>query len=124
MQAILNIGLDNAPIAGESFTNGVRNPEVATRMLTAVQNARHAGFKITAAKLVQSDTEPTLVLTITDDDPGLDNRIDMLATTLKQDCIAVWYPGEQWGQLIGPKAAEWGNFNPAFFFMPDGKRLG
>ena len=110
MQVILNIGLDHP--------GGRHLPHWVTAA------ARLAWFKVTGAHLVQSDSEPTLVLTVEDNEPGLDNRIDELAKTLKQDCIAVWYPEESWGMLIGPKAAEWGNFNPAFFFMPDGKRLG
>lgn len=118
MQVILNISLDGIPV-DQSFTNPIN----IRRAMTAAAVTRGAGFNVTAAKLVQSNTEPTLVLTITDDQPGLDNRIDELAKTLHQDCIAVWYPEKSWGQFIGPKAADWGDFNPAFFFTPDRTRL-
>lgn len=124
MEVILNIGLDGVPVNGESYTNGRRNPAVVERMFAAVQACRSNGFKVTKAKLVQSDTEPTLVAVVDDlNAPGQDNRIDMLSTTLKQDCIAAWYPAEQYGQLIGPRADSWGAFNPEFFIMPDGSRL-
>ena len=122
MNIILNIGLNGVP-ADLSYTNGVLNPIDMRRALTAVQTVRAYGFDMRGAKIVQSDTEPTLVVRAHSDEPGLDNRIDMLSTALKQDCIAVWYPDQAWGQLIGPRAAEWGNFNPKFFIMPDGNRL-
>lgn len=41
--------------------------------------------------------------------------IDHLAEQYAQDCIAVWMEDKNRGMLIGPKAAEWGEFNPDFF---------
>jgi hypothetical protein len=123
MQVILNIGLDGVPVHGESYTNGVRNPNKIERLFAAVGAVRDAGFKVRATKLIQSDSELTLVVAFADNGPGLDNRIAMLSAALDQDCIAAYYPDEQWGQLIGPKAAAWGQFNPEFFFLPDGSRL-
>lgn len=45
-----------------------------------------------------------------------------VAERLGQDCIAVLYVGDdgftgdgETGELIGPRAAEWGAFNPEFF---------
>lgn len=49
-----------------------------------------------------------------------------LCRSFKQDCVAVLveYPfGHKEGCLVGPKAHEWGAFNPAFFVMIDGRRL-
>jgi hypothetical protein len=63
------------------------------------------------------------VLTVSDEIAGFDNRTAMLAVALGQDCIAVWHADEAYGDLIGPKAAEWGPFNPEFFILPDGTRL-
>jgi hypothetical protein len=45
------------------------------------------------------------------------------ANELGQECIALYYPGAEFGQLIGPRAAAWGEFNPEFFLMPDGTRM-
>jgi hypothetical protein len=122
MNFILNIGLDNVP-ADLSYTNGVLNPLTTRRALQATQAARNHGFDIVRAKVVQSDTELTLVILAEDNGIGQDNRVDMLAVALKQDCIAIWSVDQQYGQLIGPKAAAWGEFNPEFFFMLDGTRL-
>lgn len=122
-QLILNIGLDGVP-ADMSYTNGVPNPLVTRQFLTTVQAVRQAGFRVQKAFIAQSDTEPTAVLVVDDgDSPGQDNRIDMLSTTLNQDCIAAWSPADAFGQLIGPRADKWGEFNPEFFIMPDGSRL-
>ena len=41
--------------------------------------------------------------------------IGLLSTDLGQDCIAAYSPDTNGGALIGPKAAEWGFFNKAFF---------
>ena len=45
-----------------------------------------------------------------------------VAERLQQDCIAVLYVGEdgftgdgETGELIGPRAAEWGAFDPQYF---------
>ena len=111
MQVILNIGLNTN--TGNRIGSG-----------WVVNAARLAWFKVTNVKVHQSDSEPTAVLTIEDDAPGLDNRIYTLSRTLGQDCIAVWYPEEAYGDLLGPKAAAWGQFNPEFFILPDGARLG
>ena len=67
-----------------------------------------------------SDTEQTLVIAVDSMTPP---RIDWLARHFAQDCIAVWYPRTWRGVLIGPNAAAWGEFNPEYFIMPDGRRL-
>lgn len=41
--------------------------------------------------------------------------IGLLSGDLGQDCIAAYSPDTNGGALIGPKAAEWGFFNKAFF---------
>lgn len=122
MKVILNIGLDNVPV-DENYANSKLNSLIARRAFTAAQAVRAHGFKVITGRVVRSDTEPTLVVQATDDAPGQDNRIDMLSTALHRDCIAVWYPDEGFGALIGPRADAWGEFNPEFFIMPDGSRL-
>lgn len=67
-----------------------------------------------------SDTERTLVLTCA---PVPTSVLYALALALAQDCIAVYDTGAQAGRLIGPKAREWGTFNPQYFIRPDGERL-
>lgn len=44
--------------------------------------------------------------------------INRLAKKLGRDCIAVYYPGLSTGQLIGPKAAAWGEFDVYKFRFP------
>lgn len=64
-----------------------------------------------------SETEPTLVcrfVWISDQD-HLRRFVNALALVFGQDCIAVYYPRDIRGELIGPKAAQWGEFNPEFF---------
>lgn len=41
-----------------------------------------------------------------------------LCEALGQDCIAVRFEGGN-GALLGPKADDWGDFNPAYFRRPD-----
>lgn len=71
-------------------------------------------------------TEPTLIVDIAPIAPRtgttwLEENIYSMAEQLKQDCIAVWFhecrnTSEQGhGALIGPKAADWGQFNPVHF---------
>lgn len=125
MRFVLNIGLDNIPVVGESFTNGVRNPLVASRYITAIQAVRAAGFSVYKNKRVQSDTEPTLVAEVMfmGHLEQLHAKVTALSDLLQQDCIAVYNPITGQGDLIGPRAAEWGPFNPEFFILLDGTRL-
>lgn len=46
---------------------------------------------------------------------SLRNIVYALAEELEQDCIAVYEPETGRGELIGPKAADWGGFNPEYF---------
>lgn len=112
MRVLLNIGL-------ESKTLGkIPAP-------WAIDAARLAWLTVVASKVVQSDTEPTLVLEVDYDGmlTGLGGRLQNLCDTLGQDCIALWMPERNRGELVGPRAAEWGPFNPEFFFLLDGTRL-
>ena len=60
-----------------------------------------------------SDTEPTLVVKMRSNNPaGLCNE---LARALDQDCIALYYPLEDRGELIGPRADKWGSFSKEYF---------
>ena len=45
----------------------------------------------------------------------LKGRMHNLAAALGQDCIAMYIPERDTGELVGPKAAEWGDFKIEFF---------
>lgn len=126
IEIILNVGLDGVPVNGESYTNGVRNPHRVEQLMAVVQATRQAGFAIIEAKLLQSDTEPTAVMRVTRAHSDLSHTRDAvfrLAQALNQEAIAAYSAGHGQGWLLGPGAHNWGDFNPAFFIMPDGKRL-
>lgn len=112
MQVLLNIGL-------ESKTLGKIAP------VTAISAAQLRWLNVTGSKLVQSDTEPTLVLEVKTsmDLIFFDNVMHQLAQDLDQDCIAWWVGQFDLGRLTGPRAAEWGEFNLELFFLLDGTRL-
>ena len=66
-----------------------------------------------------SDTEPTLIAETRR--PLNTAAAYEVAKFLKQDAIAQWDGRD--GELVGPNAAAWGTFNPAFFLTLDGSRL-
>lgn len=75
--------------------------------------------------LVESDTEPTVVV-LAEDSIGptsVRGALYAVAQALGQQAIAVWDPMTQRGALVGPQADAWGEFNPAFFILPSGRRL-
>lgn len=110
MSFILNIGLKTN--TGEQLN--------ATDTLAAVEAA---GFKVTAQSLEFSNTELTLVLLCSGHMGAYRIKIEHLCDVLKQDCIAAYDMARKYGDLIGPKAAEWGEFNPEFFLLLDGTTL-
>lgn len=113
MKFILNIGLN----AGATETIAA---DVAKQVVAANE------FLITKSAIVQSDTEPTLVCEVQalTRSPSLVLQfLYQIAIDLDQDCIAVYREATRKGVLIGPRAADWGEFNPEFFFTLDGSRL-
>jgi hypothetical protein len=83
------------------------------------------------ARVVQSDTEPTAVLRLTPATvarhsmSSLHHTLHLVACFLNQDCIAIHdtsHPAT-YGALVGPKAKEWGEFNPELFLLEDGGPL-
>lgn len=77
------------------------------------------GGKIEEAAIHESDSEETVVIRLAEPLPS--HSLEWLSAELLQDCVAqaVGYAGE----LQGPKAADWGPFNPAYFLQLDGRRL-
>ena len=110
MRLLLNIGLavDATPAIAT---------HVARQILIANDFILHGDGKV-----FESDTEPTLVIEVSPDPCGqMDFR--QVAVDLRQDCIAVYAPVTNRGMLAGPKAAEWGAFDPTKFLKLDGTRL-
>ncbi len=99
----LNIGL--------ASNNGAA-PINAVEVLTWL---RATGRKqINDARIVQSNTEPTLVVRI--DAPLNAAEAYALCAAFDQDCIAQSADGIS-GALLGPNAAQWGSFNPSYFIQ-------
>lgn len=107
MPATVNIGL--AVNDGSTI-----KPTHALAALRAV-----GGVRALIGRVFCSDTEPTLVAEI--DRPLNAAAAYEVARYLRQDAIAQWDGRE--GDLYGPNAAAWGDFNPAFFLTLDGRRL-
>lgn len=109
---LLNIGL-NASLAngGEPFTYPAGFVDA------------YAAYKLNAHALgvQQSASEETALYAI---EGGMTNtlraRIDRLAHALRQDCIAAFDTETGRGELIGPRAAAWGDFNPEYFLTAPG----
>lgn len=77
------------------------------------------GQPVLRSSLHDSDSEPTLIVETRR--PVYASAAFEIAKRLGQDAIAQWDGRD--GQLIGPAAAAWGTFNPAFFLTLDGSRL-
>jgi hypothetical protein len=97
----LNIGLDR---------NDGGNVPLHFALITIANR-----FDILDLKLAQSETERTIVCRVSILDYGSKwtDKLHEICDLLDQDCIAV-FDGKQ-GELIGPNAAKWGQFNPEFF---------
>lgn len=81
-------------------------------------------FSVLDHAVIQSDTEPTIsaVCAAYDDNLGaIVDAVNVICIALGQEAIALFF--KDWGQLVGPKAAEWGPFNPAYFVTTGGARL-
>lgn len=112
MRLLLNIGL---------HVNATQT--VAAHVAFEILKAN--GFLITRHRTVQSDTEPTLVADVLFAGmmADLSSMLHQTSVDLQQDCIAAYNVAKNRGVLVGPRAAEWGPFNPEFFFLLDGTRL-
>ena len=95
----LNIGLAN-PVTGQDNS-------IDYTLITVTDFVRN----ITNVAVKQSNTERTLVV----DCDTLWGSMNVLATALDQDCIAVLDNNTGIGQLYGDKAEAWAPFNPEFF---------
>ena len=114
MTYLLNIGLatsEGAPISAQE----------AQEALTT------QGFSISIHEVVNSTTEPTLVVLVTPPPAWRGREVYAhffsVAQMLRQDCIAVFSYDAGRGALIGPAAESWGDFNSKLFYLFDGLPL-
>lgn len=70
----------------------------------------------------QSDSEATLVVSVPSYSADL-RTLHTLAVVLQQDCVAAFDIERGVGELVGPRAAAWGTFDPEFFLTLSGERL-
>lgn len=85
------------------------------------------GLTIEALRVVESDTEPTVVAQVLAPlgwtAAAAHNAIYGAAFVLGQQAIAAYGHLVAFGQNIGPEAAAWGAFDGRLFFNLDGTRL-
>lgn len=115
MRIIYNIGLGAKDAAGNV---SLLDHEAVCEFVHELANCGFYG------SLLESHTEPTLVLEF--DYAELRKHIGAtklayrICEQFKQDCVAVYNTALEAGQLIGPRAEAWGDFNPEYFFLVDG----
>lgn len=115
----LNIGLN---IAGSANLQSMCN----SRADYALEGLRSNAYlqNVLGSRRAQSATEDTLIVKLNVSGGSMvaiRKAINELAADLCQDCIAM-YVGAEWrGELIGPNAAAWGEFNPEYFLRFDPK---
>jgi hypothetical protein len=73
------------------------------------------GLHPTGVCFAESDTEPTLIAQISRE-PSPEEAA-ALCERFSQDCFAVYDNTTKRGALLGPKASEWGPFNPEYFLV-------
>ena len=95
----LNIGLNN-PFIGDN-NSVAKTLEVALVFVQDIVNLR----------VSYDGDEPTVIIQYVSHKGSL----DVLATALDQDCVAVFDHELGKGSLIGDKAEQWGEFNPEYF---------
>lgn len=104
MSNIINIGL-HFVFKGIEYSNSVSR---VTRALKTIPN-----LDIIESVVRQSNTEPTFIATLSR--PLSHLEAYWVSEELDQDCIAQYANGI--GRLYGPKAEEWGQFNPDYFLF-------
>lgn len=112
MDVIVNIGL-------------ARSGQSNIAIGTVLREVASHGFEVVEHITLESDTEPTVVarLRTVQSWATVQRRVHFLSILLGQDCIAVYELSLSKGALCGPRAAEWGPFNPDFFLLFDNSRL-
>jgi hypothetical protein len=80
---------------------------------------RGLGITVLKSRVVQSDSELTVVLELAD--TLTEGDALLLCHDLGQEAIAQFAGGR--GELLGPAADQWLPFNAHYFFLPCGNRL-
>ena len=115
MRIIFNIGLETKDAAGNAIA---LDPEAVCEFTHEL-----AGVGFWGAVL-ESHTEQTLVIEFDYAEPreniGVTELAYRICERFNQDCVAVYNTTLEAGQLIGPRAEAWGEFNPDYFFLVDG----
>lgn len=110
---VLNIGLKTSP----HMTKDGKMEDLKLRDILAVLPVFNLDFD--SAKIAQSETEKTLILKGVSNAEYIDfeKAIKGLSDTLKQDCIAVYFPQSDSGVLIGSNSDDWGMFDKQYFIQ-------
>jgi hypothetical protein len=90
--------------------------EVKLSPQQVLDEVERAGGKVSNYRIIDSSSEPTVVIELEDVIPS--ERLNDLSVKLDQEAIAQRFP-DGTGELQGPNAAAWGEFNPEFFIEPD-----
>jgi hypothetical protein len=109
MNYILNIGMDR--------NDGPANTDGQLMMALLRADIIHMG----EVAYVQSNTERTAVVQVEREPNAF--QVEYLCQLLGQESIALYSEHSKAGVLYGPKAEEWGPFNPDYFMLPDGTKL-
>jgi hypothetical protein len=80
-----------------------------------IETMTNMGLHPAGICFAESDTEPTLICEISRE-PSPEEAA-ALCERFSQDCFAVYDNVAKKGALLGPKAAEWGDFNPQYFLV-------
>lgn len=102
MKAIVNIGMWPGRV-------GVTLPQETVRSMLDVLRIKVRASRVDVPK---DGSEPTFIASV---DHLTKDKVKVLADVLHQDCIAVWWSAHEKGELIGPHAAEWGEWDSALF---------
>jgi hypothetical protein len=112
MRIELNIGLN---ISGTDNTQEQRDvrAQFALNELAKSGSLNH----VLQARRATSSTEDTLIVECRTNAGADQIRAELfeLSELLGQDCIAVYNATSWTGELVGPDAAAWGEFNPDYF---------
>lgn len=120
MKVEMNIGLN--------VKGGANSLHQCTlRARRAIEILRNAGLRYKAERLIAQhegddgilQLEDTLVVEIDAPPVGSGRTVKAvaydIAVELQQDCVAVLFVRSNQGELVGPNATSWGEFNPEFF---------